>query len=784
MKSKRRRSSAVVVAGFLHPSRSGSRLSEQDLTDIGLEATDLLARTLVAPDNLRSWPDDTGLLAGWERAKTLIADPAKGKDGEPGSIDKLVGSILMDRYRVIRLLGRGGMGSVFLGEHITIRKPVAIKLLARRFASWPEYVERFLQEAQAASSIRHPNTIDITDFGYTEPSGQPFFVMEYLDGEDLRILLEREGALPWPRVHELMLQICAALDAAHRHGVVHRDIKPANCFLVIDRHGAETIKVLDFGLAKVTSHESLSALTSHGAVMGTPEYIAPERVLNRHADHRADIYSLGVLLFRMVTGTLPFKGESSTEIVTAHVRQSPPSPSKVAPDANISPELEDVILKALAKRPEDRFGSAEELWEALYALLPDSASGAEAVSSDPISDTNKLKARRAPTSRAPSSRAPSAVSDPEPGHSAPRASSPTLALTGKRRWTWPVLLCLVAILASSVAGLALWRHLTAEPAIAIEIEHDMLNSFASLPSQASSSGTMPTAEQVELGRLLFHDPRLSKGGDISCSTCHDLERYGIDGRKTSIGHKGQIGRRNALSVYNIAGQFALFWDGRAGTVESAVRLPLTSEHEMASSEAHVRRTLRSIPGYVKRFRRAFPKERIAISMETVSRAIGAFERKLVTPSRWDRFLAGDDSALTDQEKAGFNVFVDVGCVTCHYGPFVGGDTHQKVGLVHPWPNQTDLGHYEITGAAMDRMKFKVPSLRNVAMTAPYFHDGSVASLSEAVEMMAYHQLGKKLSDKELLAIVTWLESLSGEIPAEYASQPELPPSKPPGRGKK
>ncbi len=778
----------LVAAGSdderrLHPPSSRLRPSNRDVKDIAHDATDLLMRPSEAEDAPRAWPDDSGLLAGWERAKTLIQNPPKGKGrGErPNAGDDLVGSILVDRYRVIRLLGRGGMGSVFLAEHITIRKPVAIKLLARRFAAWPEYVERFLQEAQAASSIRHPNTIDITDFGYTEPSRLPFFVMEYLDGEDLRIVLKREGALPWPRARELMLQICAALDAAHGIGVVHRDIKPANCFLSVDRHGAETVKVLDFGLAKVTSHESLSAITSHGAVMGTPEYIAPERVLNRPADHRADIYSLGVLLYRMVTGKVPFTGQSATEVVTAHVRQAPPSPRTAAPDVDISPELEAVILKAMAKSPKDRFASAEELWEALYALSPDVGPDGETISSSQISDLKRIAARRAPTARAPSSRASSSSGDSELGPQTAQAV-PTVRVASKRGWRRYGMLCLVAALAVGAAGLALWRNLG--PNLAVQIDDGMLSSFASLPAHVASLSDTPSAEHIELGRLLFHDPRLSKAGDISCRSCHDLARYGVDGRKTSIGHQGQLGRRNALSVYNIAGQFALFWDGRADTVEAAVRLPLTSPHEMASSEAHVRQTLQSIPGYVRRFRRAFPKERNAISIATVSRAIAAFEKSLVTPGRWDRFLAGDEAALSDQEKAGFNVFVDVGCVTCHYGPFVGGDTHQKVGLIHPWPNTSDLGHYEITKAPIDRMKFKVPSLRNVAVTGPYFHDGSVPSLSEAVAMMAYHQLGKELSEGEVLAIVAWLQSLTGEIAPEQAAVPKLPPSKKTRRGRR
>jgi cytochrome c peroxidase len=304
-----------------------------------------------------------------------------------------------------------------------------------------------------------------------------------------------------------------------------------------------------------------------------------------------------------------------------------------------------------------------------------------------------------------------------------------------------------------------------------------LSLFAPLPvSLATRSGVTSGAAleaRIALGRALFHEPRLSDGHDVSCSTCHALNGWGADGRRVSYGHDGRAGSRNAPTVYNAAGHFVQFWDGRARDVEEQAMGPILNPIEMGmqSSEA-VLRHLRASPSYVRAFRAAFPDESRPITYDNVGRAIGAFERGLLTPGRWDRFLDGDTTALTLAEQGGLKTFVAVGCAGCHAGAFVGGDRYALAGVVRPWPTSADSGRYQVTGLVEDLFVFKVPSLRNVAMTSPYFHDGSVTSLAEAVRMMAHHQLGRTLTAPETQGIVAYLEALTGNLPAKFIAFPQ------------
>jgi len=292
-----------------------------------------------------------------------------------------------------------------------------------------------------------------------------------------------------------------------------------------------------------------------------------------------------------------------------------------------------------------------------------------------------------------------------------------------------------------------------------------LKLFRPLPAVVSSDANPVTDAKAVLGRTLYMDTRLSRDRNVSCNTCHPLDRYGADGTPVSVGHKGQKGTRNSPTVFNAAGHFAQFWDGRAATVEEQAKGPILNPVEMAmTSGAEVESVLKSIPEYRELFRRAFPGEPGPVTFDNAARAIGAFERGLLTPARWDRFLKGDAGALTAQEKAGFNKFVQSGCAACHYGPYVGGNAYQKVGMVRPWPNASDTGRQQVTGRESDRFLFKVPSLRNVARTAPYFHDGSAATLAEAIRKMAAYQLGRELADSDIRLIAAWLETLTGQIP--------------------
>jgi cytochrome c peroxidase len=298
--------------------------------------------------------------------------------------------------------------------------------------------------------------------------------------------------------------------------------------------------------------------------------------------------------------------------------------------------------------------------------------------------------------------------------------------------------------------------------------------FGTPPAEASSEQNPVTEAKVSLGRMLYYDPRLSKSGEISCNSCHVLEGYGVDGEPTSPGHEGQRGDRNSPSVYYAAFHVAQFWDGRAADVEEQAKGPVLNPVEMALPDAAaVEAILRSIPGYAALFQAAFPDDEQPVTFDNFGLAVGAFERRLVTPSPFDRFLAGDASALSAEQQAGLATFMDTGCITCHNGALVGGAQYQKLGLVHAYPDD-DPGRQKVTGREADRQVFKVPSLRNVEKTGPYFHDGSVTELSDAVRKMAHHQLGLELSEADANAILVFLGSLTGQIDAAYVAKPELP----------
>lgn len=303
--------------------------------------------------------------------------------------------------------------------------------------------------------------------------------------------------------------------------------------------------------------------------------------------------------------------------------------------------------------------------------------------------------------------------------------------------------------------------------------------FKPLPSRFDTPANPTSVAKIALGRMLYFETRLSKAQELSCASCHQLDKGGVDNARFSKGHKGQLGGRNAPTVFNAAGQIAQFWDGRAPTVEEQAKGPVLNPVEMAMpSSDYVLRVLRSIPGYVTAFRLAFPDERDPITYENFGRAIGVFERGLVTPTRFDAFLAGDDAALDAAERAGLRTFMSVGCSSCHSGPLVGGTMYMKLGVVEPYANTSDQGRFDLTKAEGDRMFFKVPSLRNIVDTAPYFHDGAIADLAGAVRQMGTLQLGKQLRDDEVASIVRFLGTLSGSPPAEYVEKPTLPPSGP------
>lgn len=321
--------------------------------------------------------------------------------------------------------------------------------------------------------------------------------------------------------------------------------------------------------------------------------------------------------------------------------------------------------------------------------------------------------------------------------------------------------------------------LIAQPVLADAVSDSFLMMFKPLPSEVPSADNELSEAKINLGRMLYYETRLSKGEKLSCNSCHMLDKYGQDNLPFSPGHEGKVGGRSSPSTYNAAIHIAQFWDGRAPSVEEQAKGPVLNPGEMGMPSADfVVEVLKSIPGYVEAFKAAFPGEADPITYNNFGKAVGAFERKLVTPSRWDDFLKGNKEALTAEQSKGFETFAKAGCVTCHNGPAVGGMMYQKLGLVKAWPDLKDQGRFESTKVETDKFYFKVPSLRNISETGPYLHDGSVKTLEEMVSKMGEYQLGKALTAEETTSIVTFLKSLKGEVPAEYIAKPKLPESGP------
>ncbi len=301
--------------------------------------------------------------------------------------------------------------------------------------------------------------------------------------------------------------------------------------------------------------------------------------------------------------------------------------------------------------------------------------------------------------------------------------------------------------------------------------------FKQLPEVADNPQNPVTDAKVTLGHYLYFDTNLSNKKTMSCNTCHNLETFGVDNQPTSKGEEGKNGDRNSPTVYNAALQIAQFWDGRAKDVEEQAGGPILNPVEMniPSKEFLIKR-LEQIEFYQKMFKEAFPEAENPVTYENVQNAIGAFERKLLTPAPFDEFLAGNADALTQEQKEGLKTFIEVGCTTCHIGVNLGGSMFQKFGLHHDYWEYThsekiDEGKFAVTGQEADKYVFKVAPLRNIAKTYPYFHDGSVADLSEAVKIMAKTQLNKDLTDEETAKIVAFLNSLTGELPQEYIKAP-------------
>jgi cytochrome c peroxidase len=303
--------------------------------------------------------------------------------------------------------------------------------------------------------------------------------------------------------------------------------------------------------------------------------------------------------------------------------------------------------------------------------------------------------------------------------------------------------------------------------------------FKPIPTAVPAvKGNTVTPEKIELGKMLFFDPRLSASQIISCNSCHNLGTGGVDAGSTSIGHAWQKGPRRAPTVFNAVFNIAQFWDGRAEDLKAQAKGPLQASVEMNATPALVEVTLRSMPGYVEKFEEAFPQEASPVTFDNVAKALEAFETTLITPgSRFDQFLEGNANALNAQEREGLKLFMDKGCSTCHNGINVGGRAYFPFGVVEKPgadilpPN--DKGRFAVTKTASDEYVFRAGPLRNVALRAPYFHSGQVWSLKQAVGIMGSSQLGQTLTEQEEDAIAAFLQTLTGEQPR--IELPVLPP---------
>ena len=304
--------------------------------------------------------------------------------------------------------------------------------------------------------------------------------------------------------------------------------------------------------------------------------------------------------------------------------------------------------------------------------------------------------------------------------------------------------------------------------------------LGALPKAMVSEKNPITAEKVRLGKMLFYEPRISVDGTVSCSRCHPFSLYGADGLSRAVGNLGKVNPRNAPTVLNAAGQVSEHWTGNRADVEDQAKQSLTGPATFGMpSYAEAEKRLKGITGYGPLFKRAFPQDKDPITVDHFAEAVGAFERTLVTPAPFDVFLTGNPEALSEREKKGLTTFLEVGCSGCHSGPYVGGRRYARFGSSEPYWKYTksekiDEGRFSVTAHESDKYVFKVPVLRNVAKTAPYFHDGSVADLEKAEWIMGRIQVGRDLSKEELESLGAFLKSLTGDIPQDALQIPLLP----------
>jgi serine/threonine protein kinase len=439
-------------------------------------------------------------------------DGARLEGGEP--VDELIGATI-GSYRITKVLGKGGMGAVYAATHPVIGSKVAIKFLHRQFADEPKIVDRFFNEARAVNIIGHDNVLKILDLNAT-PDNRHYFIMEFLQGRALQSMLEGGAPVPFEVTGPILLQVCAALQAAHDKGIIHRDLKPDNIYLITHNGRKHFVKVVDFGIAKLTDQAAAQgAHTQAGVVMGTPLYMSPEQASGEvdRIDGRSDVYSLGVIMYQLATGQLPFPGSTFAEILLGHLQKPVPPPRGIVPE--ISPEHEQVILKALAKPQAERFQSMNELHDAIFAAMQAQGIGAEL----PLADGEEGEAGGSGPTSGPS-RGTTAPRGTAGGSGTPRSrqslppTGPTVLGKGPARSRLPLILGGAGLLAVVAVG-GLW---------ALSGRSGAVRAGAAVPaggaaqaSPAGAAGAPGVRDPDKAGALVKQSSQLQMDGDTGAA---------------------------------------------------------------------------------------------------------------------------------------------------------------------------------------------------------------------------------------------------------------------------
>jgi serine/threonine-protein kinase len=428
--------------------------------------------------------------------------PAKGSEADP-----LLGRVLNDRYTIVSAIGHGGMGRVYKALQAPLDRVVALKVLGAGHDRDPNFYKRFFLEASVTAKLTHPNTITLYDYGRTD-DGVFFIAMEYLNGRTLSQAMQADGPLAQERVIHIAQQICRSLREAHSLGIIHRDLKPANVMLLTQQDDHDFVKVLDFGLVKFFSSESGEGdITNAGTFMGSPHYIAPEQARNQGPDQRCDIYSLGVLLYHMLTGRVPFTAAAPVDIILKHLREAPMPPAEARPDLRISPELQRVVLRCMAKGRDERYQSMDELLVQLKAVRarltgvasqtsspdPHEKPSAGAVSQTPPTPQPGLRTPSQPMSamRATPARGTPHVSRPPPPPLDAFGEQLTPVRSGMRRARWPVIPAKVASVLR-IAGLPALILLAGIGAAAYVLRAPIRVAVVHVPSPPSIAAPVPS----------------------------------------------------------------------------------------------------------------------------------------------------------------------------------------------------------------------------------------------------------------------------------------------------